>query len=126
MPKTVPNFVVCAYCLGGGPGTLPSPSKRARPGVPRPACCRAPLVCFPPASGSASYFFPVSKALAKTADVLASQYPGRQDRRTERCIDNVAELAASVTGVLQPWLDRPTVLFGHSLGATVGFEVARR
>ena len=84
------------------------------------------VVCFPHAGGSASYFFPVSKALAKTADVLAIQYPGRQDRRTERCIDNVAELAASVTGVLQPWLDRPTVLFGHSLGATVGFEVARR
>ncbi|WP_181773670.1 thioesterase II family protein [Amycolatopsis pittospori] len=84
------------------------------------------VVCFPHAGGSASYFFPVSKALTGTADVLAIQYPGRQDRRTEKGIDSITELADAVTGALRPWLTRPTVLFGHSMGASLGYEVARR
>ncbi|MET9730410.1 alpha/beta fold hydrolase [Streptomyces sp. NPDC006458] len=84
------------------------------------------LVCFPHAGGSASYYFPVSRALSPTVDVLAVQYPGRQDRRTERCIDDVREFADLVTAALRPWTDRPLALFGHSLGATIAFEVALR
>lgn len=84
------------------------------------------VVCLPHAGGSASYFFPVSKSLSRVADVLAIQYPGRQDRRTEKSIDTIAGLADGVAEALRPWLDRPTVLFGHSMGATIGFEVARR
>ncbi|WP_410658213.1 thioesterase II family protein [Amycolatopsis sp. lyj-112] len=84
------------------------------------------VVCLPHAGGSASYFFPVSKTLSRVADVLAIQYPGRQDRRTEKGIDTIAGLADRVAEALRPWLDRPTVLFGHSMGATLGFEVARR
>ncbi|MFI7123020.1 thioesterase II family protein [Amycolatopsis sp. NPDC049868] len=84
------------------------------------------IVCFPHAGGSASYFFPMAKALSSAADVLAVQYPGRQDRRSERCLESITELADEAAEALLPWLDRPTVLFGHSMGATLGFEVARR
>jgi pyochelin biosynthesis protein PchC len=84
------------------------------------------LVCFPHAGGAATYFFPVSRTLAPEIEVLAVQYPGRQDRRTEKPIDSIAELASLVVGELRPWLDRPTAFFGHSMGATLAFEVARR
>jgi surfactin synthase thioesterase subunit len=84
------------------------------------------LVLLPHAGGSASFFFPFSRDLSAAADVLSIQYPGRQDRLAEPCIDNVAELADALGEGLLPWLDRPFVLFGHSLGATVAFEVARR
>ncbi|MCM2576364.1 thioesterase II family protein [Streptomyces meridianus] len=87
---------------------------------------RARLVCFPHAGGSASYYFPVSRALSPRLDVLAVQYPGRQDRRSERCLTDVRDLADAVAAELLPWCDRPTALFGHSLGATVAFEVALR
>ncbi|WP_460400112.1 thioesterase II family protein [Actinophytocola sediminis] len=83
-------------------------------------------MCFPHAGGSATYFFPVSRSLAPDIEVLAIQYPGRQDRRTEPLIDSIDELADQVTEQLRPWLDRPTAFFGHSMGATLGFEVARR
>lgn len=86
----------------------------------------ARVVCLPHAGGSASYFLPVSKTLAGKAEVLAIQYPGRQDRRHEKAFTSVPALADAVAAVLAPWLDRPFVLFGHSMGASVGFEVARR
>jgi pyochelin biosynthetic protein PchC len=84
------------------------------------------LVCFPHAGGSATFYFPVSRTMAPSVDVLAVQYPGRQDRRTEPCVDSIDELADIVVGELQPWLDRPVTLFGHSMGAMLAFEVARR
>jgi pyochelin biosynthesis protein PchC len=84
------------------------------------------LVCLPHAGGSASFFFPIATALRPRIDVLAVQYPGRQDRWRDSLIDNVPELADAVTAALGPWLDRPVALFGHSMGASVAFEVAVR
>lgn len=93
----------------------------------RPAAAASTqLVCLPHAGGSASFFLPVAKALAPGTDVLAVQYPGRQDRRNEKGMDNIPELADAVTREVREWADRPVTLFGHSMGATVAFEVARR
>jgi len=86
--------------------------------------CRVRLLCLPHAGGSASFFLPVARALAPEVEVLAVQYPGRQDRRGEECVDNVPELAGRLLDALAGWLDRPLALFGHSMGALVGFELA--
>jgi surfactin synthase thioesterase subunit len=83
------------------------------------------LVCLPHAGGSASFYFPVSRALSPAVDVLCVQYPGRQDRRHEPCVETIPELARQVFGALRPWLDQPLAIFGHSMGASLGFEVAR-
>ncbi|AXK33725.1 thioesterase [Streptomyces armeniacus] len=84
------------------------------------------LICFPHAGGSASFYFPVSAALKPEVDVLAVQYPGRQDRRQEPGIDSVDVLADRVAEALSGWMDRPVTFFGHSMGAVVAFEVAHR
>jgi pyochelin biosynthesis protein PchC len=84
------------------------------------------LICFPHAGGSATFFFPVSQSMSPAVDVLSIQYPGRQDRRLEPCVGDIFTLADLVTEELLPWADRPIVLFGHSMGATLGFEVATR
>ncbi|MFJ7249942.1 thioesterase II family protein [Kitasatospora sp. NPDC098652] len=84
------------------------------------------LVCFPHAGGSASFFLPVSAALSAEAEVIALQYPGRQDRRREPCIEDIATLADRITDELLTLDDRPTVYFGHSMGAVLAFETAWR
>jgi len=84
------------------------------------------LVCFPHAGGSASFYLPVARGLAPRVDVLSVQYPGRQDRRGEAAFTDIGTLADRLHEGLIRWADRPLVFFGHSMGALVAFEVARR
>src|SRR5258708_15805087 len=84
------------------------------------------LVCFPHAGGSASNYFAMSQALAPSIEVLAVQYPGRQDRRREPFIDNIPALADHIFDALAPMTHYPFAFFGHSMGAILSFEVARR
>ncbi|MFI2645698.1 thioesterase II family protein [Streptomyces sp. NPDC018610] len=91
---------------------------------PAPRATRR-LVCFPHAGGAASYFVPVARAMAGRTEVLAVQYPGRQERRHEPCVTSVEELARAAVDALAPSPDRPLTLFGHSMGAMVAFEAAR-
>lgn len=83
------------------------------------------MVLFPHAGGSAPFFFPFSRELSEVAEVLCVQYPGRQDRIDEPFASSTVELAEHIVTTL-PAFGGPTVLFGHSFGATVAFEVARR
>jgi surfactin synthase thioesterase subunit len=86
----------------------------------------ARLVCLPHAGGSAPFFLPVASALSPGVDVVAIQYPGRQDRRMEQPLTDVRALADRIHGVLLRQPSLPLTLFGHSLGASIAFEVIRR
>ncbi|MEU9352521.1 alpha/beta fold hydrolase [Streptomyces griseoloalbus] len=87
---------------------------------------QAALVCFPHAGGAASYYRPFSTALSPGIDVLAVQYPGRQNRRTEPLARTIDQLVDDSVEALGPWAHRALSLFGHSMGAVVAYEVARR
>ncbi|MEH0974321.1 alpha/beta fold hydrolase [Micromonospora sp. CPCC 205546] len=90
------------------------------------AHARLRLVCLPHAGGSAGFFQHWAARLPDSVDVLAVRYPGRQDRFGEPCVDRMDVLADRVTASLAPYLDRPLALFGHSMGASVAYEVAVR
>ncbi|MBF8191746.1 thioesterase [Nonomuraea sp. K274] len=87
---------------------------------------RPTLVCFPHAGGAASYFFPLSGALKSSLQVVALQYPGRQDRRHQPCPSTIAEFAEGAYAALKPLMSGPVAFFGHSMGAVIAFEVADR
>lgn len=85
------------------------------------------LFALPHAGGSASYFHPLATVLSPAVDVHGVQYPGRQDRRSEPGETSLERLADRVTAeLLRLDDDRPYALFGHSMGAMLAFEVARR
>ncbi|WP_435112226.1 thioesterase II family protein [Nocardiopsis synnemataformans] len=84
------------------------------------------LLCFPHAGGSASSYFPLSKQLAPEVEVHAVQYPGRQDRRNEACVDDISELAERICEAVSLSPEKPTAFLGHSMGAILAYEVARR
>jgi surfactin synthase thioesterase subunit len=86
----------------------------------------ARLVCFPHAGGSAPFYLPVSASLSPGVDVVALQYPGRQDRRAEQPIRDIALLADRIHDIIRRQPELPTTFFGHSMGAVIAFEVARR
>ncbi|MEV6395085.1 alpha/beta fold hydrolase [Streptomyces sp. NPDC051907] len=90
-----------------------------RPGAPL-------LVCFPHAGGGASSYQGWAAALKPEAEVLVAQYPGREERFNEPLVDDMGVLADAIFEALPVSADRPLVLFGHSMGSAVAYEVARR
>ncbi|GGS09018.1 oleoyl-ACP hydrolase [Streptomyces aureoverticillatus] len=104
-----------------------SPASWLRRTLPRPAA-RTTLVCFPHAGGTASFFAPWAKLLPPDVELVAVQYPGRQDRLAERPVATMPKLADAVTNALRSGVraDRELVFFGHSMGAALAWETALR
>jgi pyochelin biosynthetic protein PchC len=84
------------------------------------------LVCFPHAGGTAGFFRRWARWLPASVELVCVQYPGREDRIAEPCMHRMDQLVTEVTAALAPLSDVPFALFGHSLGAAVGYEVAQR
>jgi medium-chain acyl-[acyl-carrier-protein] hydrolase len=104
---------------------------RARSGtgywIARPAASAASrlrIFCFPYAGGGISAFREWWQWPEPDVEVCCLQLPGREGRIHEPPIRAISELVPMIVENLAPWLDQPYVLFGHSLGALIAFEVA--
>ena len=86
---------------------------------------RARLFCFHHAGGAASMYRKWAEEVPPELELLAVQLPGREFRIREKGFTRVEPLVQELLRVLGPFLDRPFAFFGHSMGATVGFELAR-
>jgi medium-chain acyl-[acyl-carrier-protein] hydrolase len=82
-------------------------------------------VCFHHAGGSPSSFRPWLGHLPAHVELLAARLPGREARLRETPLTRVAEIVEPLAEALAPLIaDTRFVLFGHSLGALLAFELA--
>lgn len=84
------------------------------------------LLCFPYSGGSASSFRTWEQNLPEDVEACFVQLPGREDRFREPAFNQMGPLIDALEENVLPYLDRPYAIFGHSLGAVVGFELARQ
>ncbi len=84
------------------------------------------LVCFHYAGSGASMFQNWAAAMPDAVDLMAVQLPGRESRLDEPLLSSMDQVAPPIVDALFPLLERPFAFFGHSTGALIGFEVARR
>ena len=92
------------------------------PGIPKGL---TRLVCFPYAGGSASLFRGWRGKLGPDVDVLPVRLPGRESRSAEPVRTNLAALASELAEAIVALPGLSTyVLFGHSMGASLAYEIA--
>lgn len=91
----------------------------------QPANPRLRLVCFSWAGGGANYFKKLRGRLASDIELIAVQLPGREDRFHEARFTRMEQIVTQVQRELSSLSDVPIMLFGHSMGALVAYEVAQ-
>lgn len=83
------------------------------------------LFCFPYAGGSSMIYRNWSSILPENYEVCSIRLPGRESRMMESPFTSLDPLIDSLTDAIIPYLDKPFVFFGHSMGAKIAFELAR-
>lgn len=87
---------------------------------------RARLFCLPPAGAGASTFYPLLALDSNEVEICPITLPGREDRYRDAIPDTLAALADQTADQLTPWLDRPYLVLGYSMGALLGWEMVQR
>lgn len=86
---------------------------------------RVRMFCFPYAGGGASTYRGWT-GLPSEVEVCPVQLPGREGRLREAPFERPQLLVQALADALQPYFQElPFVFFGHSMGAMLGFELAR-
>lgn len=87
---------------------------------------RMRLFCFPYSGGQAGMYAPWQAALGDRVEVCAIQLPGRGGRIRERPLTSIEPVVDLVAPLIAACDEIPFALFGHSMGALLAFETARR
>lgn len=87
---------------------------------------RVRLFCLPHAGGGGAFFHPWRAALAPDIEVRPVVLPGRESRIRELPYVTMEQAIGPLAELIGPELDVPYALFGHSMGAAVAYELARR
>lgn len=83
------------------------------------------LFCFPYAGGTTHTYRSWQGLLPESIDVAPVQLPGRGQRMSEPAFQRLSEIVEALAHELVPYFDKPFAFFGHSMGALIGFELAR-
>ncbi|MEH7463802.1 alpha/beta fold hydrolase [Bacillus thuringiensis] len=81
------------------------------------------IIFLPHAGGSANFFHNLCLDLSLDVECIAIQYPGRQDRFDEKMIDSIDEYSNIIAEIIMGLENKPTILFGHSMGALIAYNM---
>jgi medium-chain acyl-[acyl-carrier-protein] hydrolase len=84
------------------------------------------LFCLPYAGGGAWVYSKWQEYLPASIEVCPIYLPGREISLHEAPFVSMPLLVEDLARAMLPYLDKQFVLFGHSMGALVGFETARQ
>jgi medium-chain acyl-[acyl-carrier-protein] hydrolase len=84
------------------------------------------LFCFPYAGGGASIYREWARAFPSSVEICPVELPGRGGRLKQEPYIRISPLVEAAASGLLPYFDTPFAFFGHSMGAVVAFELARR
>ncbi|MEM9257083.1 MAG: alpha/beta fold hydrolase [Pseudomonadota bacterium] len=94
--------------------------------IPRPnPWAELRLICLPYAGGTTATYLPWQHSLPQQVELIAVQPPGRGNRLGETGFHCVEALVEALYPELKPHLEQPYVLFGHSMGARIGYALVR-
>ncbi|HAA23550.1 MAG TPA: hypothetical protein DCP28_34065, partial [Cytophagales bacterium] len=91
------------------------------------------MFCMHGMGGESEMFFPFMLSSPKDTKVFTMQQPGRghgsgatMDRSGEPQYAKSEQLLEKMMEVLLPWLNKPTIFWGHSMGGMELWEISRR
>ena len=83
------------------------------------------LFCFPYAGARAMIYRSWLASLPPSIELYLVEFPGRATRIKEPSFRRIQPLIEALTPACLPYLDKPFVFFGHSMGALIAFELIR-
>jgi medium-chain acyl-[acyl-carrier-protein] hydrolase len=86
---------------------------------------RAKVVCIPHAGAGASSFARWQGLFPPDVSVVRVQLPGREDLASLPRLRQLSDVLAGLLPQVSELFDVPVVLYGHSTGALIAFELAR-
>ena len=87
---------------------------------------RTRLICFPHAGGPAAAYRPWAPLVPDDVELVAIELPARWTRIAEPALRSIEAIVDALEPELVPLTTDRYALFGHSMGAIVAFELARR
>lgn len=84
------------------------------------------LICFPHAGGNALQFQYWADRMPTEVELVAVTYPGHWGHPGKSLHTRMEELLGALTPEIVPALNCPYAFFGHSMGALIAFELARK
>ncbi|MPZ81176.1 MAG: alpha/beta fold hydrolase [Actinophytocola sp.] len=91
-----------------------------------PSTAETRVFCFPHAGASAAVFAQWQRIVGESIRICPAQPPGRAERLREEPHRDVRSMVDDVVSSLDSQFTGTYALFGHSMGALVVFELARR
>lgn len=92
--------------------------------LPRPEATHR-VVCVPFSGGNAAIFDSWATAFPSDVELCAVEMPGRGTRANSPAPTSIQALVDDCVQEVSQLADRPIVIFGHSLGALIAFELSR-